>query len=233
MNFSGKVYGYARVSTPKQNIERQLRNILDQYPEAELFRDVWTGTTTDRPEWRKLRKRLRKGDTVIFDSVSRMSRDAEEGMALYEELFNAGVELVFLKEPHISTETYKKAASEAVPMTGTAVDIILEAINQYLLVLAKQQIRLAFEQSEKEVLDLHQRTKEGIQTAKLAGKQIGQKKGAKLTTKKSIAAKEVIRKHSKSFGGTLDDADCMKLAGCSRGSYYKYKRDLHGETSAL
>ena len=90
------------------------------------------------------------------------------------------------------------------------------------MALAKEQIRLAFEQSQKEVDDLHQRTKEGIETARLSGKQIGQPKGTKLTTKKSIEAKAIIEKHSKSFNGTLSDDECIKLAGISRNSFYKY-----------
>ncbi|WP_330621544.1 hypothetical protein [Butyrivibrio sp.] len=52
-----------------------------------------------------------------------------------------------------------------------------------------QQMRIAFDQAEKEVQDLHQRTKEGIQTARLIGKQIGQKKGNKLNVKKAVLAK--------------------------------------------
>ena len=70
-------------------------------------------------------------------------------------------------------------------MTGTDIDVILKGINEYLMILAKKQIEIAFEQSEKEVQDLHQRTKEGIETARRAGKQIGQKKGTVLTVKKS------------------------------------------------
>jgi DNA invertase Pin-like site-specific DNA recombinase len=116
--------------------------------------------------------------------------------------------------------------SNAVPMTGTSVDIILQAVNTFLLELAKEQIRLAFEQSAKEVADLHQRTKEGMETARLNGKQIGQVKGSKLHIKKSDPAKEIIRKHSRTFGGTLSDADCQKLAGVSRNTYYKYKKAL-------
>ena len=92
--------------------------------------------------------------------------------------------------------------------------------------LAKEQIKIAFDQSEKEVADLHQRTKEGIETARLNGKQIGQKKGNKLTTKKSIASKEVILKHSKDFNGSLCDTDVMKLTGLSRNTFYKYKREI-------
>ena len=71
-----------------------------------------------------------------------------------------------------------------------------------------------------------QRTREGIETARLNGKQIGQRQGAKLTTKKSVAAKEVIQKHSRDFCGTLDDTEVMKLTGLSRNTYYKYKREL-------
>jgi DNA invertase Pin-like site-specific DNA recombinase len=92
--------------------------------------------------------------------------------------------------------------------------------------LAKEQIRIAFDQSEKEVQDLHQRTKEGLETARLNGKQIGQKPGAKLTTKKSIKAKELILKYSKDFDGTLKDTEVMKLTELSRNTYYKYKAEL-------
>ena len=62
--------------------------------------------------------------------------------------------------------------------------------------------------------------------AKSKGKQIGTPKGAKLTTKKSIQAKKVIKKHCITFGGTLKDSDCIKLVGVSRNSYFKYKREL-------
>ena len=219
-------YGYCRISRPKQSIERQIRNIKAQYPDAVIVREVFTRTRMDRREWQKLMKRVKAGDTIIFDSVSRMSGNAEEGFAAYEELFNRGVNLIFLKEPHINTDTYKKALENNVQLTGSNVDYILEGVNRYLMELAKEQIRLAFEQSEKEVEDLHQRTREGIETARLNGKQIGRKKDTKITTKKSIAAKEIIRKHSKDFNGTLDDTDVIQLAGLSRNTYYKYKREL-------
>ena len=222
-------YGYCRKSKPKQNIERQIHNVKAAYPDAIIIEEAYTGTTINRKEWNKLYKAVKPGDTIVFDSVSRMSRNAEEGFSAYQELYNRGVELVFLKEPHINTATFKKAMETAVPMTGTTVDYILEGINKYLMALAKEQIIIAFNQAEKEVQDLHQRTKEGIETARLNGKQIGQKPGAKLVTKKSVAAKEEIRKHSKDFGGSLNDVDCMKLTGLARNTYYKYKRELKSE----
>ena len=221
-----KRYGYVRISTVKQSIERQIRNIKDQYPDAIIVTDEYTGTKLDSPGWTKLYKTVKSGDTIVFDEVSRMSRDADEGFAVYEDLYRRGVNLIFIKEPHINTETYKKAIESGVQMTGTNVDYILEGINKYLLSLAKEQIKLAFSQAEKEVEYLNQRTREGIETARMNGKQIGQPKGTKLTTKKSIEAKKIILIRSKSFCGTLDDDEVMKLAGISRNTYYKYKREL-------
>lgn len=223
-----KVYGYCRISTRKQSIERQERNIKAEYGNAIIFKEAYTGTKIDRPVFNKLLNIVKQGDTIVFDSVSRMSRNSEEGFILYQELFNKGVELVFLKEKHINTETYKKALTNNIQLTGTNVDFILKGVNEYLLSLAKEQIKIAFDQAEKEVEDLHQRTKEGIETARLNGKQIGQKKGIKLTTKKSIVAKEQIRKYSKDFNGTLKDIEVMKLIGIARNSYYKYKKELIG-----
>lgn len=225
------MYGYCRISQKKQSIDRQIRNIKAAYPSAMIITEAYTGTSIDRKEWNKLFKSARSGDTIIFDSVSRMSRNADEGFTAYEELFNRGVELVFLKEPHINTATFKTAMKIALPMTGTSIDYILDGINKYLLALAKEQIIIAFAQAEKEVSDLHQRTKEGIETARLNGKQIGLPAGTKLTTKKSIASKEQILKHSKEFNGTLDDTDVMKITGLSRNTYYKYKKELKAEHS--
>ena len=224
------IYGYCRISSKKQSIERQVRNIRNEYKEAVIIEEVFTGTKMyERKKLQQLLKKIKTGDTIVFDSVSRMSRDAEEGFKLYEELYNRNINLVFLKEPHINTDTYKSTLASSVPLTGTEVDFILEGVNKYLMELAKKQIQLAFLQSEKEVQDLRQRTREGLITAKLNGKQVGCVKGTKLTTKKSIEAKKQILKYSKDFNGTLKDTEVMKLIGISRNSYYKYKRQLNTE----
>lgn len=220
-------YGYCRISTPKQNIDRQVRNILVAYPDAKIIKEVYTGTKLQgRKELDRLLLQVKPGETIIFDSVSRMSRDAEEGFFLYEQLYRKGINLVFLKEPHINTDTYKNAMQQQISLTGGMVDSILKGINEYLIQLAKEQIRLAFEQSEKEVQDLHQRTREGIQTARLSGKQIGQHSGAKLITQKSRIAKEIILKHNKTFGGSLNDIETIRQTGISRKTFYKYKKEL-------
>ena len=225
-----KKYGYCRISTKQQNIERQIRNILSAYPDADIKTEAYTGTKLDgRKELDKILKQVKSGDTIIFDSVSRMSRNADEGFELYQNLFQKGVELVFLKEPHINTTTYKKALESGVQLTGTKVDLILSGVNAYLMELAKEQIKIAFEQAEKEVLDLRQRTKEGIETARRNGKQIGQAEGKKFKIKKAAPAKEKIKKYSRDFDGTLPDAEVMKLVGLARNTFYKYKKELREE----
>ena len=220
------IYGYARISTREQKIERQIRNIKGAYPEAVVIEEVYSGRTVERKEFKKLLSKLKAKDIVVFDSVSRMSRDSEQGFELYKELFEKGVELVFLKESYINTEVYKKALSNNIEKTNTNIDFILEGVNKYLLALAEEQIKIAFDQSEKEVADLRQRTKEGMVTARLNGKQIGAVKGKKLITNKSIKAKEEIRKYSKDFNGSLSDIDVIKLISISRNSYYKYKKEI-------
>ena len=116
------------------------------------------------------------------------------------------------------TEHYEEITVCGKPALFTSI-----RINEYLMALAKEQIKLAFEQSEKEVADLHQRTRESLLTARLNGKQVGRKKGVSFETKKAREAKKIIRTHCKTFGGTLDDAECMKLTGLARNTYYKYK----------
>ncbi len=221
------IYGYCRISTAKQSIERQERNILSAYPDAKIIRETFTGTLINRKELDKLLAVVKTEDTIVFDSVSRMSRDADEGIKLYMKLFNDGINLVFLKERYIDTDTYRQALTTSIQTVGNDIaDIYIEATNKVLMLLAEHQIKQAFEQSEKEVTDLRQRTKEGIATARMNGKQIGAVRGKKLVTQKSIKAKEVIRKYAKDFGGSLLDTEVRKLAGISKNTYYKYKREL-------
>ena len=238
-------YGYVRISTPSQDINRQIRNILRFYPDAIIIIEVYSGRTSKRPEWSKLFKKVRNGDVIIFDSVSRMSRSSEEGVEQYMELYDRGVELVFLKEPMINTETYKSALENKLELTGEDVDEILSGVNAYLKKLARRQIVIAFDQAEKEVSDLRQRTREGIETARINGKQIGQQKGKKLKVKKEEPIKNIIREKSKFFNGSNSDSEVIAIIcsteyydaelqrkrkyNISRNTFYKYKKEMMEE----
>lgn len=234
-------WGYARISRRKQSIERQIRNILAAYPEAAIIQEAFTGTKVEgRKEFERLLKMARKAAAdghkvrIIFDSVSRMSRNAQEGFEIYQDLFSQGIDLVFLKESYINTSTYREAMERQISTnissgdtdTDDLINSITEAINRYTLKLAEKQIYLAFSQAEKEVQDLHIRTSEGLETARINGKQIGGVPGRKLNIKKAAAAKEIIKKHCVDFGGSLNDEDTRALAKVARNTYYKYKKEI-------
>ena len=228
------IYGYCRVSTSHQKIIRQITNIRELYPKATLIREFYTGTTQQRPLWEKMISQLHKGDTVVFDSVSRMSRNSEEGFNDYKKLYEMGVNLVFLNEPLINTSVFDSTKDNLLKVsveTGNkAVDEYfsgnVQLINKLLMSLAEQQIKTAFDQSEKEVNDLHTRISEGLRESRKSGKVFGMPLGAKIKTRKEVQCVELINKHSKDFGGSLNDIDLIRLCGCSRNTFYKYKRNL-------
>ena len=223
------IYGYVRISTKKQVITRQIANILKIYPEAKIYQEIFTGVTSNRPEWNKLKKIVKKGDTIIFDSVSRMSRNAMEGIEEYFNFFEKGIELIFLKEQYINTELYKEQLklNENLSVEDKDLnDTIIKGIREYLIKLAKKQIIIAFNQSEKEVQDLRERTKEALRERKKQGIVLGMKKGTTFETKKSKEMKVQIEKLSRHFNGNLKDSEVISLLKLSRGTYYKYKKEI-------
>ena len=113
-----KVYGYARISKATQDINRQIRNIKEYDGTAVIYQEAYTGTKSDRPKWNRLLSTVKADDTIIFDSVSRMSRNADDGIRQYFELYNKGVNLIFLNEPQINTDVYKSSLQQSIEKTG-------------------------------------------------------------------------------------------------------------------
>ena len=242
-----KLYGYARVSTQTQRLDRQIRNIekyVDDKRIERIYREKFTETKLDRPEFKKLLKTVQAGDTIIFDSVSRMSRTAEEGYNLYMQLLNDGIELVFLNEPHINTAYYKAMQAKKISIANSGkksvdklIQTVLDAITEFQNDETREKIKVAFEQSQKEVDDLHSRISAGIETTKVNNeklppserKQIGRVAGKKIETRKSKETKEMIRKLSKEYDGNLTDKEILELLNVTRNSYYKYKREMQLE----
>ena len=224
---TNKVYGYARISTKKQSIERQIKSIKAYNENAIIFEETFTGTkVVGRKEFKKLMDIVKEGDTIIFDSVSRMSRNAEEGYKIYMDLYKRDSNLVCLNEMTINTDTYKNALLKNIEMTNTNIDFIIEGVNKFLESLAKEQILKAFEQAEKEVVDLSTRTSKTLQVLKDRGVVLGRKEGTKVTTKKSIQAKKRIQELSKDFNGSNTDKDVIAILRITRNTYYKYKKEL-------
>lgn len=87
---AGHVVGYARVSTTRQNLERQL-DTLARMGAAKVFTDKVTGRTMDRPGWEACREHLRPGDTLVVDALDRLGRSSLEVIQTVDDLTAAGV----------------------------------------------------------------------------------------------------------------------------------------------
>lgn len=236
-----EIIGIARKSRPTQNLERQIRNITSKYPTARIIKITCSGAKViGYKDFENVIKEVKENKRnkkykLVFDSASRMSRDSEGGCKLYEELFNHNVTIEFLKEPHINTDIFRNTLNNQIELqaktgneaTDKLINTVIEALNDFTIAIAKEQIKKVFDEAETELKNIHQRTSEGLLTAKLNNKRVGIPKGTKLTTKKSIEAKKVMLEHWKFFGkGTLNSTETMKLAGIDKNTFYKYRDEL-------
>ena len=89
--------GYVRVSTQEQNTIRQ-ELLMESLGADEVYIDRMSGKSTDRPELKKLMEYVRRGDTVIVESISRFARNTRDLLELVERLTAKGVEFVSKKE---------------------------------------------------------------------------------------------------------------------------------------
>lgn len=229
-------YGYVRVSTECQKVQRQRDNIRDFCSNAIIFEEKQSGKDIERrAEFRKLLNKVKSGDRIIFDEVSRMSRNAEEGYNLYISLMSRGIDLVFLKERHIDTCEYKRRTQNHMDRVSSSnekvdnlINGILDLVSEFERENLKDNIRLAFEQAEHERELLIKRVTEGKSKSE---KTQGRPKGSlNKKTEKSDHIKKVIREQSKDFDGKFSDAKIMReYLHIARNTYYKYKRELFEE----
>ena len=151
------IYAYCRVSTQHQKIARQITNITAIYPNATIIKEFYTGTKQDRPNWNKLMSQIKTGNTIVFDSVSRMSHNAQEGFKDYKKLYELGVNLVFLNEPLINTSVFDSTKNNLLSISietgNAAIDDFfkgnIQLINNFIMALVEEQIKAAFDPAEK------------------------------------------------------------------------------------
>lgn len=150
------VFGYARVSTEAQNLDRQL-DALKKYGVDQIYNEKMTGTKKDRPELAKLINRMTEGDSVVIESLSRLGRSAKDLIELTELFQSKGVDLVSLKE-NIDTST----------STGKLLFTMMSAIAQF----------------ERDTIA--DRTREGLRAARARGRMGGRPKTDPSIIKKAI-----------------------------------------------
>lgn len=124
-------YGYVRVSTKQQKTQRQIDSIKSFDTDAIIYEEKQSGNYTEnRAVFRKLLNKVKSGDTIIFDEVFRMSRNADEGYNLYMELMEKNITLVFLRERHIDTEEYKCRTQNHIARVSSNADHIKKVIRE-------------------------------------------------------------------------------------------------------
>ena len=163
------VFGYARVSTEQQNLDRQL-DALKKYGVDTIYNEKMTGTKRNRPELSKMLDRMTEGDTVVVKSLSRLGRSTKDLIELVELFQSKGVHLVSLKES-IDTST----------STGKLLFTLMSAIAQF----------------ERDVIA--DRTREGLRSARARGRTGGRprissdkvKQAVKLYNTNQYSVKEI------------------------------------------
>lgn len=150
------IFGYARVSTEAQNLDRQL-DALEKYGVDMIYNEKMTGTKKNRPELTKLLDRITEGDTIVVESLSRLGRSTKDLIELTETFQSKGVNLVSLKE---SIDTNSP--------TGKLLFTLMSAIAQF----------------ERDVIA--DRTREGLESARARGRNGGRPKADAEQVRKAI-----------------------------------------------
>lgn len=193
------IYSYIRVSSVDQNESRQIESMKALGIDKEnMFIDKMSGKNTDRPKYQKLKGIVQEGDTVVFDSITRLSRNYEDIKGEYQFYLKKGVFLEFIKEPILNTPKEKVD------------DIVQVALADVILSLLA-----AFAQKERE--DIKLRQAEGIAIAKAKGKYKGRK------TKLVEGGEEEVRRNAiiKAYLEGSSIADIRKTYKVGTGTIYR------------
>jgi DNA invertase Pin-like site-specific DNA recombinase len=153
------LFGYARVSTQSQNLDRQIDALRDYGVSPDnLFVEKVSGTTKERPELVKLQQFLRDGDLLVIESLSRLGRSTKDLLTIIEHFENKGIKVISIKE-QIDTRT----------PTGKLLTTVLMAMSQF----------------ERDIIV--QRTQEGLAAARARGRKGGRPPLSQAQIKQALA----------------------------------------------
>lgn len=177
-------YAYIRCSTVDQNEARQVKTMKELGIDMRnMFVDKLSGKNLERPNYQKLKETVKEGDTIVFDSISRLSRRYDDIKDEYKYFKDNKIILKFVKEPILNTSDSDK-------------DIIQIAISDIILSLLS-----AFAEKERE--DIKIRQAEGIAIAKAAGKFKGRKTKLVEGGKEELRMKKIIKAYQD--GDSIND----------------------------
>ena len=191
--------GYARVSTREQNTDRQLIALKEHGVAAEnILIDKMSGKDFDRPAYRRLLKKLRKGDCVVIKSIDRLGRSYKDIIKQWQHITkDIGADICVIDMPLLDTSRHRD-------LIGTFVSDMVLQILSYV--------------AENERVNIRQRQAEGIAAAKERGVRFGRPK--KYTAEQFLAVYERVKNHELSYKQAMWELDCCES------TYYKMKKEF-------
>ena len=189
-------YGYVRVSTRDQNIERQMDEMYKQgLSTNQIFIDKQSGKDFDRTNYQKLKSILHPGDLVIIKSIDRLGRNYDMIIEEWKDIVNhLNVDIVVLDMPLLDTRT------EGKNLVGKFIsDIVLQILSFV---------------AENERDNIRKRQAEGIRLAKLQGKHLGRPKYILPTNYNEIIMLYINK--------SISLSDALKKLNMNKSTFYKY-----------
>lgn len=189
-----RIYGYSRVSTKDQNLDRQLVELKKFVEDRFIFQDKLSGKDFDRPQYKLMRKVAQKGDAIYVKSLDRLGRNKSQVKEELEYYKNEGVRVKVLDIPTTMMEIPEGQ------------EWLMDMINNLL-------IEVLSTMAEQERVNIKQRQAEGIAIAKEKGVYKGRKK---------IEVDETFKKtYDKWKAGEITAVRAMELAGLKRNTFYR------------
>lgn len=192
-------YGYVRVSSTDQNEERQMAAMAKrEIPEKNVFRDKQSGKDFERPQYKRMLKVLKSGDTLYILSIDRLGRNYGEIQNQWRILTKKiGIDICVLDMPLLDTRQGKD-------LMGTFIaDLVLQ-----ILSFAAQ--------NERE--NIKKRQADGIAAAKTRGVKFGR---PDISAPYDFA--DIVNRWEK---GTITLKKVLKICGMSRSTFYRRRREL-------
>ncbi|WP_144507279.1 recombinase family protein [Bacillus mycoides] len=200
-----KKFGYVRVSSKDQNEERQIENMKCLgIEDRDIFIDKQSGKNMKRENYQMLKRLARTGDTIVFDSLTRLGRSMNDVLEEFRYYEQQRINLQFIKEPFINVNYSGESTN----------DVIQQAVQKATLTILS-----AF--AEKERNDIKQRQAEGIALAKKNGKPLG-RPPVQIT-------EQFIKAYEEWHDGSITAVGAMKKYEIKRSSFYKLVREYEAK----
>lgn len=204
-----KTFGYVRVSSKEQNEARQIDamkalGITDDC----IYLDKLSGKNTDRPQYQALKRMVRAGDTVVFESITRLSRNMNDVKDEYRWFVDNGVLLRFIAEPMLDTKTDEQGVIERA-MT----DIILTLLAAF---------------AEKEREEINRRQREGIESAMKRGQKFGRPRRA-FDTMSAAERQAFIYEYNEWKAGNQTAVQTFTRLDIPKATFYKIVKDYESK----